>query len=74
VALYEPQALHFLARRALTFDWEEIRLSSLLDHPRTAVLSPPETLASWMDVNAPDELRSPPTKGIPCIGLQEKRR
>jgi molybdopterin-guanine dinucleotide biosynthesis protein A len=73
LALYEPQALNFLARRAITFDWEETRLSSLLDHPRTVVLTPPEFLSGWSNANTPDELQSVLTRGTPFVELQRKR-
>jgi molybdopterin-guanine dinucleotide biosynthesis protein A len=59
LALYEPQSLEFLERRARHDAEHYARPAALLDLPRTLVLEPPAELADgWMNVNTPQELRA----------------
>lgn len=58
LAMYEPQALEFLERRARADGANGARPAVLLDLPRTLVVRPPAELADgWKNVNTPEELR-----------------
>jgi molybdenum cofactor guanylyltransferase len=58
LALYEPQALESMERRASEDPEHNARPSVLLELPRTLVLQPPDELADgWKNVNTPEELR-----------------
>jgi molybdopterin-guanine dinucleotide biosynthesis protein MobB len=59
LALYEPQALAALERRAQEEMDHHASPAALLDLPHTLVLEPPAELADgWRNVNTPEELRA----------------
>jgi molybdopterin-guanine dinucleotide biosynthesis protein MobB len=59
LALYEPQALAALERRACADSRHDARPLSLLDLPRIRLLEPPAELADgWKNVNTPEQLRA----------------
>ncbi len=59
LALYEPQALEALERRALASGGHDAHPAALLDLSRTRLLQPPAELADgWKNVNTPQELRA----------------
>jgi molybdopterin-guanine dinucleotide biosynthesis protein MobB len=59
LALYEPQALAALERRARADVDHYASPAALLDLPHTLVLEPPAELADgWKNVNTPEELRA----------------
>ena len=59
LAMYEPQALEFLERKARAAREHDVRPLALLDSPHTLVLEPPPELADgWKNVNTPEELRA----------------
>jgi len=59
LALYEPQALEYIARKAQADKSRDARAAVLLDLPRTALVAPSAELAKgWDNVNTPQELRA----------------
>ena len=59
LALYEPQALEAVERRARADRVRRADPSAVLDLPRTAVVEPPAELADgWTNVNTPEQLRA----------------
>ena len=59
LALYEPQALTALERKAIANPGRYARLACLVDHPRTLIIDlPPERTRAWKNVNTPEELRN----------------
>lgn len=59
LALYEPQALEAIERRARADLVRRADPSAVLDLPRTAVVQPPAELADgWTNVNTPEQLRA----------------
>jgi molybdopterin-guanine dinucleotide biosynthesis protein A len=59
LALYEPQALEAMERRARTDRVRRADPSAVLDLPQTAILQPPAELADgWTNVNTPEQLRA----------------
>jgi molybdenum cofactor guanylyltransferase len=59
LALYEPQALEAIERRARADAVRRADPSAVLDLPRTLVVDPPAEFADgWTNVNTPDELRA----------------
>jgi molybdopterin-guanine dinucleotide biosynthesis protein A len=59
LALYEPQALEAVERRARTDMVRRADPSAVLDLPRTWVVQPPAELADgWTNVNTPEQLRA----------------
>ena len=59
LALYEPQALEAIERRARADSVRRADPSAVLDLPRTVVVDPPAEFADgWTNVNTPDELRA----------------
>ena len=59
LALYEPQALEAIERRARADVVRRADPSAVLDLPRTWVVEPPAELADgWTNVNTPEQLRA----------------
>jgi len=59
LALYEPQALEYIARQAQSGGSRDARAAVLLDLPRTAIVMPPAEFAKgWDNVNTRQELRA----------------
>jgi molybdopterin-guanine dinucleotide biosynthesis protein A len=59
LALYEPQALEAIERRARADLVRRADPSAVLDLPRTVVVEPPAELADgWTNVNTPGQLRA----------------
>ena len=56
LALYEPQSLTALERIASENPKYVVRLASLLDNPRTSIITPPaEHEKAWSSINTPEE-------------------
>jgi molybdenum cofactor guanylyltransferase len=59
LALYEPQGLAALERRAIEEPRRNARVAVLLDHPRTVIVDlPPKHARAWENVNTPEEFRA----------------
>jgi molybdopterin-guanine dinucleotide biosynthesis protein MobB len=59
LALYEPQALEALERRARADSEHDVHPLALLELPRTRFMEPPAELADgWKNGNTPEELRT----------------
>ncbi len=59
LALYEPQALEYIVRRAQADHGRDARAAVVLDMPGTMIVAPPAELAKgWDNVNTPQELRA----------------
>ena len=82
LALYEPQALEAVERRARADLVRRADPSAVLDLPRTWVVQPPAELADgWTNVNTPEQLRaeaerlaSHPEREGPDRKQEEKQR
>ena len=75
LALYEPQALEAIERRARADLVRRADPSAVLDLPRTAVVEPRAELADgWTNVNTPEQLRAEEERLASQLRREEKQR